>query len=222
MTKAIVALAKNLVNLIYPLHCASCAKPMDAVDEFGVCASCRGRIRRNMRAHFASSGFDSVHSACLYEDVLKELIHAFKYKKRRALSGLFSSILAEFVRTTPGIIKDVDFITFVPLHSDRLRSREFNQSKLLAKMTSESFKIPLTDALDKTKITRSQNELSRDERLLNLKDAFRIRQGTDVAGQTILLMDDVMTTGATLDECARVLKSAGAKEVRCLTLARGL
>lgn len=82
--------------------------------------------------------------------------------------------------------------------------------------------MPLADTLDKVKATRNQNELSRNERLVNLGGAFRIRRGGDtVRGKSVLLVDDVLTTGATLNECAAALKAAGAIEVRCLTLARG-
>jgi len=83
--------------------------------------------------------------------------------------------------------------------------------------------IPVSDCLDKKKQTRHQNELSRDERLVNLSGVFRVKDKVDrLTGKNILIMDDVMTTGATLNECAKALLSSGAKEVRCLTLARGL
>lgn len=221
MKSPILTIAKSFVNLVYPIHCASCGKSLGSFNESGVCGLCIGRIRRNPKPHLAKQGFDRVYSALLYEDVLKELIHAFKYKRRIGLSKLFARFLKECINNNPDIIRKADLVTFVPLHNGRLREREFNQSKLLASKVSDEFKIPLTDTLDKVKSTRNQNELSRAERLVNLKDAFRIRPGADVMGKTVLLMDDVLTTGATLDQCAMVLKAAGAIEVRCLTLARG-
>jgi len=223
MTRPILAIAKNLVNLVYPPHCASCGKGLSPMDEFGVCGFCIGQVRRNPKPHLARQGFDRAYSALLYEDVLKELIHAFKYKRRISLSKLFARLLTEFIDNNPDIIEHIDLVTFVPLHNSRLREREFNQSKLLASKISDGFKIPLADTLDKIRSTRNQNELSRTERLVNLKGAFRIRRGGDtVRGRHILLVDDVLTTGATLNECARVLKAAGTIEVRCLTLARGV
>ncbi|MFH0764002.1 MAG: ComF family protein [Candidatus Omnitrophota bacterium] len=222
MTESVLAIAKNLVNLVYPLRCASCGKGLSPMDESGVCALCIGQVRRNPKPHLAGQGFDRAYSALLYEGVLKELVHAFKYKRRISLSKLFARLLTEFINNNPEITDNVDLVTFVPLHNSRLRKREFNQSKLLASRISDEFKIPLADTLDKVKATRSQFELSRTERLVNLGGAFRIRRGGDtVRGKSVLLVDDVLTTGATLDRCARVLKAAGAVEVRCLTLARG-
>ena len=220
MSLTISTIAKNLVNLVYPLHCASCGKALDPLDESGVCSFCRTKIRPNPKSHVASSGFDRAYSACLYEETLKELIHTFKYKRRISLSKLFAHLLTDFINVNPEIAEKSDLITFVPLHNSRLRAREFNQSKLLASKISDSFKIPLVDTLDKTRMTRNQNELSRNERLVNLSGAFRIRRNTNLTGKSVLLVDDVMTTGATLDECAKALKDSGAIEVRCLTLAR--
>lgn len=222
MTQSILAIAKNFVNLVYPIRCASCGKGSDAVEEFGVCGFCIRQVRRNPKPPLAKQGFDKAYSALLYEDILKELIHAFKYKRRISLSKLFARFLTEFIDDNPDITANVDLVTFVPLHSGRLREREFNQSKLLASKISDRFKIPLADTLDKTKATRNQNELSRSERLVNLGGAFKIRRAAHVIEKSVLIVDDVMTTGATLSECARVLKAAGAIEVRCLTLARGV
>jgi len=113
-------------------------------------------------------------------------------------------------------------ITFVPVGMNRLIKRGFNQSKVLAKHLSDSYGIPMADYIEKAVPTKNQNELSRQDRLRNLKDAFRIRSGTDLSGLTVLIVDDVMTTGTTLNECAITLGKSGAAEVRCLTLARGL
>jgi len=192
------------------------------MEESGVCGFCISRIRRNPKQHLAGQGFDRAYSALLYEDVLKELVHTFKYKRRISLSKLFARLLTEFINNNPEITEKADLVTFVPLHNSRLREREFNQSKLLASKISDIFGIPLFDTLDKVKATRSQFELSRSERLVNLGGAFRIRHAGKIAGKSILLIDDVLTTGATLSECAGVLKAAGAIEVRCLTLARGV
>jgi len=169
--------------------------------------------------------FSSAYSACLYEGSLKELIHKFKYDNRRMLSGIFTAIMLDFIKDNPGIIEGIDAITFVPLHKKRALVRAFNQSELLARLIGIELGIPVIRCLEKTRVTRNQNELSREDRLVNLKEAFRISaniKSDAVKGADMLIIDDVMTTGTTLNETSRALMSRGAKSVRCLTLARGI
>lgn len=161
------------------------------------------------------------YSACLYEGTLKELIHKFKYNGRTALVNIFARLMLEYIKENPEIL-DADIITAVPLHKTRLKEREFNQSLLLANKISEGYNIPLEHALEKTVRTKYQNELTRIERQTNIKNAFKSRQDAGINGKKVLLIDDVMTTGATLNECACALIAGGAKKVTCLTLARGI
>ena len=167
----------------------------------------------------------SARSACMYEGALKELIHKFKYNNRRMLSGTFAGIMLDFIKDNPDTVEGIDVITFVPLHRKRALTRGFNQSKLLASLIGKALDIPVTGCLEKTRLTKNQNELSRENRLVNLKGAFRIRPDIEeaaVRGAGILLIDDVMTTGTTLNEISRMLMDRGAGKVRCLTLARGV
>ena len=177
-----------------------------------ICGECR-------KAHFY---FERAYSACIYEGVLKELIHAFKYKQKVSLARLFAKLMVDFIKENDEIIKGVDMLTFVPLHSKRLWEREFNQSKIFALVISNTYGLRLADTLQKTKTTKPQNELPREGRLTNLTDAFMIKGQAPLDGLNILLVDDVMTTGATLSECSKVLLGTGAASVRCLTLARGM
>jgi len=154
---------------------------------------------------------------------MKELIHTFKYASGGLRLGNFlSNIMNNSIRSYPGFTEGVEIVTFVPLYNNRLRERGFNQSKVLAAGISRELEIPVMDCLDKIKNTKHQSELDRSDRLSNLTGAFRVRDPQDITGKIILLIDDVMTTGSTLNECARVLLDDGAKEVRCFTLARGL
>ena len=222
MTQTIVAIAKSFVNLVYPLHCASCKKGLRPMDEAPVCGLCRSQIRPNPR-HYGKEGFhfDAAYAACLYEGILKELIHQYKYGRKCSLSPFLSGLMADFIKDNDEVTGGVDIITFIPLQAGRMRERGFNQSKELALHISRDFDIPLSDMLEKAVSTRHQNELARDERLVNVRGAFRLRRGADAAGKRILVIDDVMTTGATFSEAGRALKEAGAAEVRCLALARG-
>jgi len=161
------------------------------------------------------------YSACLYEGTLKELVHSFKYKGKTALANLFAKLMINCIRDNPEIA-NTDIITAVPLHRSRLREREFNQSLLLANKISKEFGMPVKHTLEKTVKTKYQNELLKSERLINLKDAFRVCDNVFIKERHILLVDDVMTTGATLSECAHTLLSGGARQVTCFTLARGI
>ena len=241
MTRPITIIAKNLINMLYPLHCAACKTPLEALNSSGICLYCDGLIKTNPKPYCASCGrsirsagelcvecartgpaFDRAWSAYLYEGVLKELIHLFKYRGKLALSGILSDKLIAFIKDNEEIVEGIDIITFVPLHNSWLNEREYNQSGILAAAISRKFRMPVWRVMEKAFRTRRQNELSREERLVNLAGAFRIKEDAHIGGLKVLLIDDVMTTGATLNECAKTLKSSGAQEVRCLTLARGL
>ncbi|MFH1190204.1 MAG: ComF family protein [Candidatus Omnitrophota bacterium] len=237
------ALATSFINLIYPLHCASCGRRLASAERSDVCGTCRAGIKRNPAPYCRSCGrpasmagtrcpecratrvfYSFARSACMYEGVLKELIHKYKYNNRRGLSGVFAAIMLDFIGDNPDLTDSADIITFVPLHRKNALKRGFNQSELLASLIGKSLNIPVAGCLEKTRSTKNQNELSREERLVNLVDAFRIKADTGrnaVKGAGILVIDDVMTTGATLNEAARLFMGHGARSVRCLTLARG-
>ena len=214
-------IAKNFINLIYPLHCALCRRRLGPEDASGVCDQCIADIKRIPKPYHKPCGRAPAYSARLYEGKLKELIHLFKYKRQPRLGNILSEIMIDFLKENPDIPDGINIITYVPLHTGRLRRRDYNQSMILSRNISKELKIPLSDILAKVKATRPQNELSRNERLTNLKGAFKIRGGFKAKGLKFLLIDDVMTTGATLNECVKVLLVAGANEVRCFTLSRG-
>jgi ComF family protein len=113
-----------------------------------------------------------------------------------------------------------DVIVSVPLHSARQRERGFNQASLLAELLSAHTSIPSRPLLKRIRYTTTQTALDRSERMENLHNAFRLRKNADVRGLRVLLIDDVLTTGSTLSECARVLKRAGANSVHAATAAR--
>lgn len=218
----ITAVAKSFLNLVYPLRCASCNKDIEALNNFGICDLCLRQIPENSNPPIKGLHFEKAYSACLYEGVLKELIHKFKYKNKVSLSKILSKLMIDFIKYNPEALAEIEIITFVPLHDARERERGFNQSGILAAKLSKESGIRFSDTLKKTIATRHQNELSRNDRLINLKGAFKIRDGAMIEGLNVLLVDDVITTGATLDECAKTLLDNGAKKVNCFTLARGI
>jgi len=146
----------------------------------------------------------------------RELIHRLKYYGDEPAGKFLGSELGKF---TAGFQQgfDWDAIVPVPLHWTRKWSRGFNQSLILARAVSKSTGLPVLLALQRIKRTKDQTRLSRDERLANVGGAFRVAQ--DVGGKKLLLLDDVTTTGATLEECRRVLSEAGAAQVSAAVVA---
>jgi ComF family protein len=189
--------------------CASCHTPFAnafPLDEQGVCAACRAGLRHFDRA--ASFGF--------YEGSLRGLIHLFKYSGMRPLARPLAALLE---RVIP-IDQCFDAVVAVPLHWRKRWQRGFNQADLLARYISKRRQVPLLAALKRKRSTAVQATLAIAGRRRNVAGAFTMRAKADVAGKKILLIDDVMTTGATASACASVLKRAGAMSVSLVTLAR--
>jgi ComF family protein len=177
------------------------------LDLEGRCALCRSGLR----------GFDAAYCFGSYEGTLRELIHLYKYGRIRTLSQPLSDLLAAALP----LDERFDAVTPVPLHWRRQWHRGFNQSELLARAIAHRRGIPVIRALRRAQPTRTQAGLSNTERRRNVAAAFRCgRDARKIAGQRILLIDDVMTTGATAASCARTLKQGGASRVVLLTVAR--
>jgi len=158
----------------------------------------------------------------IYTGTLKKAVHLFKFGKKTRLARPLGDLLRlAFLRFWD---KDsVDLIIPVPLHIKRLRSRGFNQSFLLIKGWAKKEGIACdAGILRRIRQTRPQSELSREERIRNVKGAFKLIRPEKVKDRRVILVDDVYTTGATVNECAKLIKEAGAKDVDVLTLARAV
>lgn len=194
--------------------CPTCGRPFESPEALvsspaHVCGQCRLRPPK----------YDQAVSVGHFEGPLREAIHRFKYKPCRALGKPLSQWMTRNIRLAP----DIDLVMPVPLHRKRLRQRGFNQALLLAHGVSSAYRIGLSyDNLVRTRYTRPQVELTGEERIKNVAGAFALRRPQEVEGKRVVLVDDVFTTGATMDECARVLKQAGASEVISLTAARAV
>jgi ComF family protein len=163
--------------------------------------------------------FDQALSVGYFEGSLREAVHQFKYRPCRSLGRP----LGEWMVTNVRLVSDIDIIMPVPLHTKRLRQRGFNQALLLAYRMSEAHCIPCScDNLYRSRPTRPQVELTGAERIQNVAGAFALRNPGEVVDRSVVLVDDVFTTGATMNECASVLKQAGAARVTAFTLARAL
>jgi len=151
---------------------------------------------------------------------MKECIKLFKYRGNTALAKPLSDLMAAFIDRLI-IDKTFDLIIPVPIHSNKRCQRGFNQSELLSRNISKAMGIPVARDLVKTRNTRPQNVLNRNDRLSNLNDAFCVKDPRHIQKKTVLLIDDVITTCATVNECAKTLIDSGSGEVYALSLARG-
>ncbi len=191
--------------------CVQCGLPLDFEVEEGLrCGNCLDE----------EPFYDRSRSALVYNDKSKKAILGFKHSDQTYASVSFANLM---IRAGKELIEKSDIITPVPLHSKRLWTRRYNQSALLVKDIAKTTKKPfILDLLHRTKNTQTQGLMSKTKRHDNVKNAFAVhpRLAETVQGKTILIVDDVFTTGATLNACAKILKQVGAKEVYTLCLAK--
>ena len=234
-----------ILHWVFPTDCAVCKRPATDRRLPFFCRGCWGRVQPidspvcprcgrpfdSLLALAASPGhlcgpcrkkpptFDLALSPYRYEGVLEKAIHLFKYRRRDRLATPLADLMLVWMDRLP----PVSLVMPVPLHPSRLRSREFNQALLLADRLADRLGLPLSfEQLVRVRPTRPQTELDRKERARNVRRAFAVREPAGLTGQHVLLVDDVLTTGATVNECARVLRRAGVESVTVLTLARRL
>jgi ComF family protein len=164
--------------------------------------------------------YDIMRAPYRYAGPLMSAIQRFKYNSETHLASPLGSLMAKFARTI--LPYPEEFVTVpVPLHKHRLTERGFNQSLLLARVISSGLEVPLDyRSLVRTKNTKSQTGLAKKDRRRNVTNAFSVTSKDTFKGKKVLLVDDVLTTGYTFNECAKMLRRSGALEVRCLALAR--
>jgi ComF family protein len=167
--------------------------------------------------------FAQARSIFYYEGTIRHLIHAFKYRGKISVGKFLGRSMVNYWEPDSGL-PAIECIVPVPVGIKKLRRREFNQSLVLAREIGKKLKVPVYPfALKRVKEVAPQMKLSRQERLENIRDAFRLREGRKIQSKRVLLVDDVFTTGATASECSRILlQYGGASEVRVLTLARSV
>lgn len=198
------------VRIVAPF-CEKCSEPFEgSIDNTFTCANCAHRTMR----------FDSAVAAYRGRGVVRHIIHEFKYGRQIHLRYLVAKWLRAALNDERLRGREFDLIVPVPLHATRQRERGFNQASLIAELLSADIAIPVQPYLERVRYTTTQTALDRSERIENLHNAFRLRKNANVRGLRVLLVDDVLTTGSTLSECARVLKHAGALSVYAATAAR--
>ena len=211
----------TLLNLLFPKLCLGCKREGSHCCEDCLSLLSLARAPSVISAH---SSLSALYCATSYEDkFVQRLIHSFKYRPflRDLAKPLAFSIIAHISLLNKPIYPP-DVICPIPLHRRRLKWRGYNHAEELAKQLGKAFSLPVvSNALIKRKHTAPQVSLGREERLRSMKGVFEVRNPQAIASKNILLVDDVYTTGATMEECARVLKKAGAARVFGAVVARG-
>jgi ComF family protein len=231
----ILAEARNiwagLLALIFPERCVSCGQAGSLL-----CSECQHKIDFLLpplcplcgypsfdkllcrRCRQSALAIDGIRSVAFFEGPLREAVHALKYQRLRSLTPSLAGLMGACWRREP---LPADVIVPVPLHRHRLRERGYNQAALLALALGAEIGLPVReDWLIRTRATSSQVELDAAERKKNVADAFQCRTRDPVAGYRVLLVDDVCTTGATLESCSLALRQAGVRSVWAFTLGR--
>lgn len=229
---------KSISDLLFPPLCLVCSSPPQPHSSLLFCAECENKVELLKsplciccgRMFPKSTGGDHLCGKCLagkwyfemarglvlYEKPISEVIHRFKYQGQTVSLKTFRNI---FLEISASEFHNPDLIIPVPLHPKKLRQRGFNQSVILARALFDN-KLVDHSILERVRNTAPQTGLNGKERRRNLKNAFQITDKKSVNNKKIVLVDDVFTTGTTVNECARILKRAGAKKVMVLTLAR--
>lgn len=205
---------KALFDLIAPARCIFCGRR--ARPGAYQCGACGGKGRPLTRVLNVPMGKNSrlmrVYSPHIYSGVYRKNLHSFKFRGKTVFAGAFALLMAETFRSLEG-----DVITAVPMTEKQVKKRGYNQSELIARAFSAVTGVPYAGILIKEKSNRPQHSLTAAERKANVKGAFAVKG--DIMGQKIILIDDIITTGSTLCECARVLYKSGAAGVTGLCAA---
>ena len=213
-------LLNAVLNLIYPPRCVICRRLL-AGTERDICAACSAALPVTEGAQAVQTGefFDRCVSAVYYTGSMRESFCRYKFQGMEGYAAPYARWMAQCVQDQ--LEADFDLITWVPLSRRHLRQRGFDQARLLAEGMARALNRQAVPLLCKPRNTGTQSDLhDPEQRRANVLGAYTLLPGVSVTGKRILLVDDVITTGSTLSECARVLRTAGAASVVCATLAR--
>lgn len=204
---------KTSIKLIEPPFCETCGRPYEgAITNRFECENCRQQ----------KVDFTTARSAAAAQDVLLDIIHRYKYQRALWFEPVLTDLLIS--KAKPDLARQSwDFLVPIPLHPTRQREREFNQAERLARCLGKATGIAVqANLLRRTRLTTSQTLLSRDQRIVNVRNAFALDNREKLTGGRFVLIDDVFTTGATANACAKLLRAGGADEVCVWTVARGI
>lgn len=209
------------IDLLFPPKCVICQKLLPLSRQVEICPEC-ARALSVTGSHAEQHGdfFEACYSPLFYEEPLRKAFLRYKFSGKRQYAPVFARWMADCLNSQE-LSTSFDYVTWAPLSHLRRWRRGYDQAQLLAESAAKQLSLPIYPTLQKA-YRRPLSRLSGDRsaRMARILDAYSIRKNADVRNRSILLIDDIITSGATLSECARILKTAGAKQVYCLTLAR--
>lgn len=209
-----------IIRFIYPPVCAICLNEADRY----LCSKCRKWVNfksKNNVDVYRNKSYKKHLYIFEYEGIIRKRILEYKFKNKSYLSyGLAETILCN--KKNISFIKEYDYLLPVPMHKSRIKTRGYNQSELIAECIARKVNCKLLkrDILIKSKNIVAQSSLDKNKRMENIKNAFCVKNSKMIQGKKILLLDDIYTTGSTVNECSRILSEAGAKEIGVLTIAK--
>lgn len=217
-----------VIDFVYPPYCILCEAHLNGTAKV-ICDECwhalplydnSQDVFKALRIAAQDCGLQNILSAWEYCDAVETIIHEMKYFRKKCLSAKIGTEMARVMQQNQGYGR-VDLLIPVPLHRTRLRDRGFNQSLLLAREISLALGMPvLTDVLVRKRNTRPQSNLGPGERRKNVDGAFEVTKAVSLVGKVVVLVDDVLTTGATLAACARTLHRSKARRILGITAAK--
>ncbi|MBQ9313422.1 MAG: ComF family protein [Clostridia bacterium] len=207
-----------IISLFFPKVCGICKKK---INQKYTCEKCSNILKYTMKKELCvrkiDSYVDKLVSLFQYKDFIRSKILEFKFDGKPYIGNTFAELMCS-VMQEKNIVTDI--LVPVPIHKRRYIERGYNQSELLAKFISKKMNVKYNaKLLKKTRNNIAQSTLNRENRMKNVTNVYKVNSKYNICGKSVLLIDDIYTTGATAKECAKVLKQSGAKEVVCFTVA---
>ena len=208
-----------LLNLIYPNVCGICKR----ICKENICIKCKGilkKIERTKIKKVKNKNFNEMAYIFKYEGVIRKCLLDYKFNELGYLYKTFSEIIIKNKKISR-FIKKYDIIIPVPVHKKRKKQRGYNQTELIARKVAKELGITFeNNVLLKTKNTKPQSTLNKEDRMLNAKGVYTVKHEEKIMGKKVLIIDDIYTTGSTLNECSRVIRTANPAKIGILTIAK--
>lgn len=217
----------RLLEFIFPPRCVFCGSLMESGSALHICGLCYEKIPFTgenlirLERGGEDSGCDGAICVCRYSGMVKDSLIRFKFYSRPGYYRAYAKLLSSRIMKVTGN-RRFDMIISVPLHKHKEYTRGYNQAYLISKALSREINLPeCSYLLERSRFTDAQSLLDKERRRENVKNAFRVTNNASTKGKSVLLIDDILTTGCTINECSRTLKEAGAKSVTAAVVATG-
>lgn len=214
-----MGILSNILDLLFPPRCVFCHRFLKNGSSEQICSECSSSLPcTNNGGRQKGDFFDFCVSPLYYEDDVRKSIHRFKFGECTGYAGTYGKLIAECIREN--VNERYDLITWAPISRKRLKSRGYDQSMLIAMATALELDDVAVETLRKRDVPAQSSLGGEAQRRANIAGAYTVIDPELVEGKTILLIDDVITTGATLSECSRMLRMSGANRIICASVAR--